>query len=129
MHEGIVHCLAGRTAHGSNVATTWSLAPLVAPPHVWSREGLRVSMLLFEIVLLGVGIAIAVAVMAVDLDNYGARRSAAQEEARAAVQAAERLVRDQATGCRTGGPRPPAHSPQPLAAWVDDAVLRALEEL
>ena len=85
------------------------------------------SMLLLELVLLGVGITIAG--MAVDLDDYGARRSAAQEEARAAVHAAERLVLDQAAGRGTGGPRPPASPPQPLAAWVDDAWPRALEEL
>jgi hypothetical protein len=82
-----------------------------------------VTILLLEIVVLGVGIAIAVGAMAWD------RRSGAREEARAAVQAAECLVRDQATGCRTEGPRPCARPPEPLAAWVDDAVLRALEEL
>jgi type II secretory pathway pseudopilin PulG len=81
------------------------------------------SILLFEIVLLVVGIAIAVAAMVWD------RWSVAREEARAAVRVAECLVREQATGCRTGGPRPPASPSEPLAAWVDDAVLRALKEL
>lgn len=62
------------------------------------------TIVLFEIVLLGVGIALAVAATVWD------RRSAAREEARGAVQAAECLVRDQASGCRTGGTtalRPP----------------------
>jgi hypothetical protein len=80
-------------------------------------------MLLFEIVLLGVGMAIAVAAMVCD------RWSVAREKTHATVQAAECLVRDQATGCRTGGPRLSARPPEPLAAWVDDVVLRALEEL
>ena len=53
----------------------------------------------------------------------------AREDTHAAVQVTECLVRDQAIGCRTGEPRPSARPPEPLAAWVDDAVLRALEEL